>query len=140
MAMFGKDGKAVDARTAASNDAILSIIAAGTRLVGDWEGSGLIKVDGRVEGSITGARQVIVGRDGVVHGNVQASEVILAGSVEGTIGASERAELQGTASVNGDVNTKVIVVHEGARINGTVRMGAAALAESAERPSVQVMR
>lgn len=140
MAMFGKDGKAVDARAAAGNDAILSIIAAGTRLVGDWEGSGLIKIDGRVEGSLNGARQVIIGRDGVVHGNVQAAEVILAGTIEGTVGATDRAELQGTAVVNGDVNTKVIVVHEGARINGTVRMGAAAFADGADRPSVQVMR
>lgn len=140
MAVFGKDGKSGDGRATASTDAILSIIAAGTRLIGDWEGSGLIKVDGRVEGSITGARQVIIGRDGAVRGNVQAAEVILAGAVEGTIMASDRAELQGTATVSGDVNTKVIVVHEGARIDGTVRMSAAGADGESERPSVQVMR
>jgi cytoskeletal protein CcmA (bactofilin family) len=138
--MFGKDGQSGDPRAAATSDAILSIIAAGTRLIGDWEGTGLIKVDGRVEGSISGARQVIVGRDGVIHGNVQAAEVILAGTVEGSIGATDRAELQSSAAVTGDVSTKVIVVHEGARINGTVRMTTAAVGESAERKSVQVMR
>ena len=140
MAVFGKDAKAVDPRGATTGDAILSIIAAGTKLVGDWEGSGLIKVDGRVEGSLTGARQVIVGRDGVIHGNVKAAEVILAGTVDGSIVATDRAELQSGAAVNGDVTTKTIVVHEGARINGTVRMGASAVAESEDRPSVQVMR
>jgi cytoskeletal protein CcmA (bactofilin family) len=137
--MFGKDGKPTDGRPAVPGDAILSIIAAGTRLVGDWEGPGLIKVDGRVEGSITGARQAIVGRDGVVHGNIQASEVILAGTVDGSVVATDRAELQGSAAINGDVNTRTIIVHEGARINGTVRMGNAQ-AEGADRPSVQVMR
>lgn len=140
MAMFGKDGKAVDGRGAAPADAILSIIAAGTRLVGDWEGPGLIKVDGRVEGSITGARQVIVGRDGAVHGNIQASDVIVAGTVDGSVVASDRAELQTSAAINGDINTRTIIVHEGARINGTVRMGTAAQSDAGDRPSVQVMR
>jgi cytoskeletal protein CcmA (bactofilin family) len=138
--MFGKDGKAVDARAATPSDAILSIIAAGTRLVGDWEGPGLIKVDGRVEGSISGARQVIIGRDGAVQGNVNAGEVILAGTVDGSVLATDRVELQATAAVTGDVHTKAIVVHEGARINGTVHMGAASGIESADRPPVQVMR
>ena len=139
MAMFGKDGRQTEARPISANDTILSIIAAGTRVVGDWEGPGLIKVDGRIEGSISGARQIIVGRDGSVHGNVQATEVILAGTVDGSLAATERAELQGTATITGDVQTRVIVVHEGARINGTVRMALVAT-ETVERQSVQVMR
>jgi cytoskeletal protein CcmA (bactofilin family) len=139
MAMFGKDGRQTETRPASPNDAILSIIAAGTRVVGDWEGPGLIKVDGRVEGSISGPRQIIVGRDGSVQGNVQAAEVILAGTIDGSLVATERAELHGTATITGDVQTRVIVVHEGARINGTVRMTSVA-GDAVERPSVQVMR
>jgi cytoskeletal protein CcmA (bactofilin family) len=42
--------------------------------------------------------------------------------VDGSISADERLELQGSAIVNGDIDTKSIVVLEGARINGTVRM------------------
>ena len=76
MAMFAKDGKApVEARAAAS-DALLTIIAAGVHLVGDLEGPGLIKIDGSVEGSISGPRQVILGRDANVQGNVHAAEVV----------------------------------------------------------------
>jgi cytoskeletal protein CcmA (bactofilin family) len=36
--------------------------------------------------------------------------------------AAERVEIQGTSSVNGDIYTKSIVVLEGGKINGTVRM------------------
>ena len=140
MAIFAKDGKPLDARTATS-DAILSIIAAGMHVVGDLTGPGLIKVDGRIEGSISRARQVIVGRDGSVRGNVHATEVILAGTIDGAIVATERVEVQGTAVVNGDVHTRIIVVHEGAKINGTVRMSAAAGSlDGQDRPAVQVMR
>lgn len=140
MAIFAKDGRPTETR-AANGDAILSIVAGGMRVVGDLEGPGLIKIDGRVEGSISGARQVIVGRDGSVRGNINATEVILAGAVEGAVVATERAELQASAVVSGDIHTRTIVVHEGARINGTVRMSAAGIVEgSDERPAVQVMR
>jgi cytoskeletal protein CcmA (bactofilin family) len=139
MAIFAKDGKPTEARST-NGDAILSIVAGGLRVVGDLEGPGLIKVDGRVEGSISGARQVIVGREGSVRGNINATEVILAGSVDGAVVATERAELQASAVVSGDIHTRTIIVHEGARINGTVRMSAAGVTDAEDRPAVQVMR
>jgi cytoskeletal protein CcmA (bactofilin family) len=138
MAIFNKDTKVPDPRN--GGDAVLSIIAAGMHFVGDLEGPGLIKIDGRIDGSISGARQIIVGRDGSVRGNVHATEVILAGTVDGTVIGNERVELQGTSTLNGDLHTRLIVVNEGARINGTVRMSEASGADALDRPAVQVMR
>lgn len=139
MAMFGKDGKPTETRLP-GQDGILSILASGMRLVGDLEGPGLIKIDGQIEGSISGSRQVIVGRDGTVRGNVQANEVILAGSVEGSVTATDRVEVQASATVNGDVTAKTLIVHDGARLNGNVRMTSTKSADSADRPAVQVVR
>ncbi|HVZ49598.1 MAG TPA: polymer-forming cytoskeletal protein [Gemmatimonadaceae bacterium] len=103
-------------------EAVLSIVAAGMKVTGDVETSGVIKVDGEINGSITGARQVLLGRGGVVRGNVAGGEIVVGGSVEGSVIASDRLELQSTASVKGDIDTRSIVVIEGARINGLVRM------------------
>lgn len=125
MAMFGKEGQQrPDARVAptAPVEAVLSIIAAGMKITGDVESSGVLKIDGEIIGSITGARQVLLGRGGVVRGNVVAGEVVLGGVVEGSVAAGERLELQSTATVTGDIETRSIVVIEGARINGLVRM------------------
>jgi cytoskeletal protein CcmA (bactofilin family) len=63
-----------------------------------------------------------------VHGDIYAGDAILGGKVVGTVVATERVEIQGTASVEGDIQTKSIVVFEGGSINGTVRMGEAAVA------------
>lgn len=139
MAIFPKDAKPVEARTA-SSEAVLSIIATGMRLVGDLDGPGLIKIDGHVEGAVTGPRQIIVGRDGTVHGNLHAAEIILAGTIDGTVVATERVEVQGTATVNGDIQTRIIVVHEGAKLNGGVRMTSSSALDGVDRPAVQVMR
>lgn len=122
--MFGKDvGTKPEGRAPATPvEAALSIIAAGMRITGDVETSGVLKVDGEITGSITGARQVLLGRGASVHGNVTASEVVVGGHVEGSVAALERLELQTTSTITGDIETRSIVVLEGARINGRVRM------------------
>lgn len=137
MAMFTKDSRPTDSR-AAGGEATLSVVAPGLKVKGDIFGPGLLKVDGRVEGSISGPRQVIIGRDGSVRGNVEASEVVLAGTIEGSILSAERVEVQGSAVMHGDIHTRVIVVHEGAQLNGVVQMSA--VAEADGRPAVQVVR
>src|SRR5215213_5230532 len=90
-------------------EAGLSVIASGMKIVGDIESTGVVKIEGIVEGT--------------VHGDIRAHEVVIGGTVVGTIIADERVEIQGTSTVQGDIHTKSIVVLEGGVINGTVRMG-----------------
>lgn len=120
MAIFKEEKQ--DARNGATGEGALSIIAAGMTVSGDIESTGVVKVEGRVDGSIRSARQVLVGRQGTVHGDIDTREAVIGGSVEGTITASERVEIQATAAVLGDIVTRTIVVAEGGKINGSVRM------------------
>jgi len=101
----------------------VSVIGAGLKITGDVESSGVIKVEGTVEGNIRGARQLFLGKGGTIRGDLHASEIVLAGTVVGTVSASDRCEIQGSSAIHGDIYTKSIVVLEGAVINGTVRMG-----------------
>ena len=122
MAIFGKDGAPRTDGRANHAEATLSIIAAGMTITGDVESGGVVKVDGRIDGSVIGARQVLLGHGGTIRGNVVADEIVIGGTVDGSVSAHERLELQSTAVVNGDIETKSIVVLEGAKINGVVRM------------------
>ena len=57
MAIFGKDeSPARSGSRAGSNETTLSIISAGTTVTGDVECSGVLKVEGRVDGSVRRAR------------------------------------------------------------------------------------
>jgi cytoskeletal protein CcmA (bactofilin family) len=137
MTMFGKDAAPAtrtEQRASSGAEAPMSIISSGMKITGDLECAGVVKVDGRIDGSVTGARQVLLGRGGAVHGNVIADEVVIGGVVDGAILAAERLELQGTAVVNGDIETKSIIVLEGARINGVVRMSDSSAATRGARP------
>jgi cytoskeletal protein CcmA (bactofilin family) len=112
-------------------EAGLSVIASGMKIIGDIESTGVVKIEGIVEGSVRGARQLLLGRQGTVHGDIRAHETVIGGTVVGTIVADERVEIQGTSSVQGDIHTKSIVVLEGGVINGTVRMGEQAARDAA---------
>ena len=146
MAIFAKDqNERTDGRAATVGEAALSLVGAGMRIIGDIESSGVIKIEGTVEGCIRGARQVLLGRQGEITGDIHARDVVIGGRVEGNVFASERVEVQGTSSVQGDIHTKSIVGLEGARINGTVKMDDSASDERTSEngeslPAVAVMR
>lgn len=112
---------------AAASEATLSIISAGTTITGDIACGGVLKVEGRIEGSVLEARQVMLAKEGVIQGGVSANEVVVGGVIDGDVTATDRLELQTSAVVNGDITTKSIVVMEGARINGGVKMTEIAL-------------
>lgn len=128
MAIFSKDESASrpTGRTA-NNETSLSIISAGTTISGDISCGGVLKVEGRIEGSVLEARQVMLAKEGAIQGGVSAQEVVVGGVIDGPVTASDRLELQSSAVVNGDITTKSIVVMEGARINGGVKMTEIAL-------------
>jgi cytoskeletal protein CcmA (bactofilin family) len=139
MAMFTKDSPdykpetplkppPMTAAPTSNEAAALSIIAPGTKVQGDIETNSVLKIEGTVEGTIRGARQVLIGRQGEIKGDVHAREVVIGGKVDGTITAAERVEVQGASSVTGDIYTKSIIILEGGRVNGTVRMDDSAAA------------
>jgi cytoskeletal protein CcmA (bactofilin family) len=69
---------------------------------GEVDTEGTIRVDGRLEGHVHRADTLIVGATGVVIGDVEAREIVIGGSVEGTLVADGRVEILSTASVRGD--------------------------------------
>jgi cytoskeletal protein CcmA (bactofilin family) len=143
MAIFAKDNSDRGDRYSspgAAGDSPLSIISAGMIVTGNIESTGVVKVEGRIEGSIRGARQVLLGRQGEVKGDIHAQEAVIGGRVEGMVRTSDRVEVQGSATVTGDIHTKTIIVLEGAQINGHVRMSDAVAANDAPSAGVAIVR
>lgn len=103
-------------------DTNLSIIAVGTRVVGELATDGVVKVEGTIEGSIRAEHQVLVAKGGVIEGDVYTREAIVGGRVVGSVFADERVEVQASSMVQGDIVTKCLVVQEGGEVNGHVRM------------------
>jgi cytoskeletal protein CcmA (bactofilin family) len=99
-----------------------SIIASDMTVIGDLETEGVVRVEGRVKGTVRAGTQVLVASGAVIEGDLHAQEAVIAGQVSGAIHAKERVELQASALVAGDVLTPRISIVEGARITGEVKM------------------
>jgi cytoskeletal protein CcmA (bactofilin family) len=94
-----------------------------------------VMVQGTQRGDITGARVVFVASSGVVDGSVYADEVIVAGEVIGEVHASRRAEVHSSGVVIGTILTKAALFLEGARVNGSLRIGSNVNVELGTKPS-----
>lgn len=97
---------------------IETIIGEGTVFQGTIKSKGSIRIDGRLEGNIVEASQVIVGAKGYVQGDITAHSVIIGGKVNGNITAIESIELQPGAQLLGDIHTSTLSIGEGAIFEG----------------------
>jgi cytoskeletal protein CcmA (bactofilin family) len=99
-----------------------SIIATDMTVVGDLETEGVVRIEGRVRGTVRVGQQVLVASGAVIEGDLHTQEAVIAGQVSGVIYAKDRVELQGSAVVAGDILTPRIAIVEGARVSGEVKM------------------
>jgi len=97
---------------------IETIIGENTIFQGSIKTKGSIRVDGRLEGSIIEAHQVIVGLKGYVQGDITANSVIIGGKVNGNVTAAENIQLQPGAQLLGDIHTSMLSIGEGAIFEG----------------------
>jgi cytoskeletal protein CcmA (bactofilin family) len=79
-------------------------------------------LQGRVEGSIRHARNLIIGTDGSVLGDVYASHLTVEGLVEGDLHCTEAVIVRATAQVRGNIYAPRVGIMEGALFNGRVEM------------------
>ena len=93
-----------------------------SRFSGDISVSGSARIDGEFEGSIVATESVIVGKGGVVRADVQARDMVVAGAVAGNLRAHDRVELHAGARVDGDIETRTLIVDEGVTFNGKCAM------------------
>ncbi len=119
----GRHGSLARSAGEADGEAGISVIAADLLVEGQLRSSGTVKVAGKVTGTLRAERQVRVAEGGVVEGDIYASEVVVAGEVRGLVVADGRIELHATAMIHGDLKAPRLLVHEGGRVTGQVRMG-----------------
>jgi cytoskeletal protein CcmA (bactofilin family) len=108
-----------------------SIIASDMTVIGDLETAGVVRVEGRVRGTVRVGQQVLVAAGAVIEGDLHTQEAVIAGQVSGGIYAKDRVELQASAVVAGDILTPRIAIVEGARVSGEVKMDMEQTASSA---------
>ena len=102
-----------------------SIIASDMTVIGDLETEGVVRIEGKVKGTVRVGSQILVAQSAIIEGDLHTQEAVVAGTVTGAIYAADRVELQATAVVAGDIHTARIAIVEGAKVTGEVKMDGA---------------
>jgi len=98
-----------------------SRIGKGTRISGKLNFKAPARIEGEVEGEITGD-EIFVAEGAEVTARISGSRVTVAGHVSGEIFARERLELLATARLKCTITTASLVLNEGAQFEGDCKM------------------
>jgi len=113
--MFFKKANKIDNR-------IDTLIGVDTRIEGDLHFSGGLRVDGAIRGNVSEQNStpstLILGEHGKIEGAITAAKIVLVGKVTGPVKSSQFIELQATARIVGDLYYKSLEMHTGAVIEG----------------------
>ena len=114
--MFGKKTGAPSANIGN----IDCLIGAKTRIEGNTDFEGGLRIDGHVKGNLRGGpnSMLVVSEQAQLEGELNCSHAVINGKVIGVIFVNERLELQAKARISGDVHYQMLEMHPGAVVEG----------------------
>jgi cytoskeletal protein CcmA (bactofilin family) len=104
-----------------SNREFESCIGKGTKVTGKIDFGAAARIEGEVEGEVTGS-EILIAQGAAVKARVVVDRMIVAGNLSGEVVARERIELTATARVRGNLDTPKLVLQEGAQFDGDCKM------------------
>lgn len=114
--MFGRNKKVNSTR-------IETLVGKNTKVEGNLNFTGGLHVEGNVEGDIRAGDELsvlILSESGFVKGDIHVPNMILNGSVEGDVYASDHVELAPHARITGNVYYNLIEMSMGSTLNGNL--------------------
>ena len=113
---FGLSNRASDAK---ENNVYELIIGDRQSIIGDVSFSGTIRIDGFIEGDVTGNR-IVIAESATVNGAVSGESIFVEGTVNGPVDG-EKVTLEPTANVKGNISYGSLTVGPGASICGVCK-------------------
>ncbi|MGD0072722.1 MAG: polymer-forming cytoskeletal protein [Candidatus Binataceae bacterium] len=104
-----------------SNREFESCIGKGTKVSGKVEFGAAARIEGEVDGELTGG-EIVIAQGATVKARVVVDRMVVAGKLSGEVVARQRIELMATARVQGNLDTPKLVLHEGAQFDGDCKM------------------
>ncbi len=95
-------------------------IGRGITMSGEIESCDQLVVEGTVEASLKGARNLDISETGTFYGTVEIEEAVIAGRFEGEIAVNGRLVVTETGVITGSISYRELQVESGAVIDGRI--------------------
>lgn len=100
-----------------------TIIGESILISGSLNGDEDLTVRGRVEGTLTLTKTLVVEPTGIVKAEVQVRNCVIAGVVVGNVTATESVEITKEGRMVGDIGAPRVIIVDGASFRGRIDMG-----------------
>jgi cytoskeletal protein CcmA (bactofilin family) len=100
-----------------------TIIGESILISGSLNGDEDLTVRGRVEGTLTLTKVLLVEPTGIVKAEVQVRNCVIAGVVVGNVTATESVEITNQGRMVGDITSPRVIIVDGASFKGRIDMG-----------------
>ena len=104
---------------------LTAFIDQGSEFEGKLSFKDTVRIDGRFRGEISSENTLIVGESGEIEATIRSKMVAVSGTLIGDVHATEKVVVHKTGRVEGNIEAAVLVVEEGAVIEGQIKMGKA---------------
>jgi len=105
-----------------AKDDITAFLGSGTIYKGHLSFVGSVRIDGQFTGEITSEGTLILGKEAKVEGTIQVCHLVLSGNLHGDVVVTGKTILHKTASLTGNLNTRSLIIEEGAMLQGSISM------------------
>lgn len=100
----------------------LNTIAQDTKIKGNIESDGDIRIDGILEGDLDCKGRVVVGPDSKINGTIRCTSAEIMGFIKGEIIVKDLLSLKASTSITGNLTMGKLSVEPGARFIGHCKM------------------
>lgn len=104
------------------SEKVTTVIGPGTKLEGTLQATGIIRVDGFIQGKIATSGDIIVGKEGRVNAEIEAENLVIIGEVTGNIVAKNTLEIKKGGFLRGDISAAKVIVEEDSFFDGKCSM------------------
>lgn len=111
-----------------------TVVGTSVKLKGNLKSDGDITVDGSVNGEIKTKGTVNIGPNANIIANVHAKNVIISGTVQGNVVATDRLNISESGRVYGDISANILSISAGALFTGKSTM-----AENIKEPEMELV-
>jgi cytoskeletal protein CcmA (bactofilin family) len=111
-----------------------TIIGESILISGSLNGDEDLTVRGRVEGTLTLTKTLVVEPTGIVKAEVQVKNCVIAGVVVGNVTATESVEITKEGRMVGDIQAPRVIIVDGASFRGRIDMGEVDIEGERARP------
>jgi cytoskeletal protein CcmA (bactofilin family) len=101
-----------------SNGATQSVITSEVEIKGTIKSSGSVRMDGKLDGDLISQGDSILGKTATMKGNISGNNVVIEGTINGSITAKDKIEMKATARITGDIKAKRLAVEDGVTFVG----------------------